>query len=85
MGHVEIWGNVVPNLLAQAGRAIKEVVENIPMSGFSLTDRIVFGLTAKVEEPLEALLGESVSISFPLAVSEGLQSSLVESVSIINV
>jgi len=85
MGHIEIWGQTVPHLLAMAGRAIKEVAENIPITGFMLMDRAVFGLTVKVEESLETILGESVSISFPLAVSEGLESNLLESVGIVNV
>ena len=84
MGLIEIWGQTVPNLLAMAGRSIKEVAESIPISGFMLADRAVFGLTAKAEESLETVIGESVSISFPLAISEGLESNLLESVGIVN-
>jgi hypothetical protein len=52
MGHIEIWGNIVPNLLVLAGRAIKEVSEKIPLAGFRLSDRVVFGLTTLSRESI---------------------------------
>jgi hypothetical protein len=84
MGYIEIWGNIVPNLLAQAGRAIKEVAEKIPLSGFKLKDSVVFGLTAKTTEPIEAL-ADSVVFGATRFQSEDLQGSMDESVTITNV
>lgn len=83
MGHIEIWGNIVPNLLGKAGRAIKEVAEKIPVSGFKLLDRAVFGLTAKVTEALS--VSDSAIFGEVKKLSEDLQSSLSESITITNV
>ena len=85
MGKIEIWGNIVPNLLVLAGRAIKEVSEHIPMSGFKLLERGVFGLTTMKAETLTASLSESMVLGVIKALSEDLQSPLSESATITNV
>ena len=84
MGHIEIWGQTVPSLLAMAGRAIKEVTEKIPLSGFKLKDSVVFGLTAKTAESIEAL-ADSIVFGTTRFQSDDLQSSLDESVTITNI
>ena len=71
MGHIEVWGNVIPNLLVMAGRAIKEVSEHIPLKGFKLLDRVVFGLTTMKAEALTANLAESVLFGAVAQTSEG--------------
>jgi hypothetical protein len=77
MGHIEIWGNIVPNLLVLAGRAIKEVSERIPISGFKLSDRGAFGLAKKTSEAL--LLSDFIKFSEVKKLSEDLQSNLADS------
>lgn len=54
MGHTEIWGATVPQRNATAGKTIKSVSENIPTTGFSLTEAVVFGLTTKDTETIGA-------------------------------
>ena len=83
MGHIEIWGQTVPNLLSMAGRAIKEVAEGIPLSGFMVKDSAVFGLAAKTAEVLS--VSDSVVFGQVRFQSEDLQGPLSESVTITNV
>jgi len=71
---------MVPSLLGMAGSAFKEVAERIPMSGFKLLDRVVFGLTTMKAEALTANLADSVQFSAVFKTSEtldGLADSVV--------
>ena len=82
MGHVEIWGQVVPNLLVLAGRAIKEVAETIPLSGFMVNDHAVFGLTTRSGESLS--IADTMVIGDVSLQDEELKDNLSESVTVTN-
>ncbi len=82
MGHIEIWGNIVPNLLVQAGKTIKEVAEGIPLSGFMVKDRAVFGLTTRSGELLS--VADTMVIGAVSLLAEDFQNSLSESVTVTN-
>ncbi len=80
MGFIEIWGNIVPNLLAMAGKTLRQVSESIPLSGYNLKDSVVFGLSTMKAETLRGNLLDSVLFSAVFKTSEtlgGLADSVV--------
>jgi len=82
MGHIEIWGQTIPNLLVLAGRAIKEVAEAIPLSGFMVNDHAVFGLTMRSGESLS--VADTMVIGAVSLQNEDFQNNLSESVMVTN-